>query len=70
MSGNLARVTAEAGGETQSAAAGGNSVPDLFVFEWSRLLTPEETEAVTVRYYNALDEELGATGGKAAIFDS
>ena len=70
MSGNLARVTAEAGGETRSAAAGGNSVPDLFVFEWSRLLTPEETEAVTVRYYNALDEELGATGGKAAFFDS
>jgi beta-lactamase regulating signal transducer with metallopeptidase domain len=58
-SGDLASVTAEAGGRTQEVSAGGNSVPDMFVFEWSRVLTTEEAEAVRVRYYNALGEEIG-----------
>ena len=58
-SGNLASVTAEAGGEIQSVYASGNGLQDMFVFEWSRVLTREEAEAVRVRYYNALGEEIG-----------
>ena len=56
---DVAGVTAEAGGETQSVFAAGNSVPDMFVFEWDRVLTREEAEAVRVRYYDAQGQELG-----------
>ena len=56
---DVAGVTAEAGGETQSVFAAGNSVPDMFVFEWDRVLTREEAEALRVRYYDAQGQELG-----------
>lgn len=55
---SLARVTVRAGEDEQSMGITGSGDNAMLVFEWSRLLSPEEAAQIEVHYYNSWEEEI------------